>query len=198
MSEKISIYSALSKFHEAVGKISKDSVNPHFKSRYSDIDTVLETIREPLKKAGLCFTQLPQQGGMKTIISTLDGESQIESFVEYVLDKNNMQGLGSAITYSRRYALVSMLGLEAEDDDGNTASQPKPKQPENKAQEDERMVKYKELVSKTMKHYAMTKENAQGLLNASGVKFELTSVTSALNDFDGLIAHMETIRNQGA
>lgn len=198
MNEKISIYSALSKFHEAVGKISKDSVNPHFKSKYSDIDTVLDTIREPLKKVGLCFTQLPQQGGMKTIISTLDGESQIESFVEYVLDKNNMQGLGSAITYSRRYALVAMLGLEAEDDDGNTASKPKPKQPENKAQEDEKMAKYKELVSKTMKHYAMTKESAQGLLNASGVKFELTSVTSALNDFDGLIAHMETIRNEGA
>lgn len=198
MSEKISIYSALSKFHEAVGKISKDSVNPHFKSKYADIDEVLDVIRTPLKDAGLCFTQLPQQGGMKTIISTLDGESQIESFVEYVLDKSNMQGLGSAITYSRRYALVSMLGLEAEDDDGNNASQANQQQAQNKAQENEKMAKYKELVSKTMKHYAMTKESAQGLLNASGVKFELTSVTSALNDFDGLIAHMETIRNEGA
>lgn len=198
MNEKISIYSALSKFHEAVGKISKDSVNPHFKSKYSDIDTVLDTIREPLKKAGLCFTQLPQQGGMKTIISTLDGESQIESFVEYVLDKNNMQGLGSAITYSRRYALVSMLGLEAEDDDGNNASQPKPQHPQNKAQEDLKTTKYKELLTKTMTHFKMAQKDAQGLLSASGVVFEIASIESSLNDFDSLVAHMENVISGGA
>lgn len=119
------IFTALSKFHEEVGKIKKSSTNPHFKNKYADINTVLETIREPLRSAGLCFVQLPLQGGLKTILATLEGDEQIESFLEYELSKKDMQGLGSAITYARRYALVSMLGLEAEDDDGNEASKPR-------------------------------------------------------------------------
>ena len=48
----MSIYKCLSKFHEEVGKISKDSKNPHYKSKYADIDTVLDAIRVPLQKAG--------------------------------------------------------------------------------------------------------------------------------------------------
>ena len=119
------IFTALSKFHEEVGKIKKSSTNPHFKNKYADVNTVLDAIREPLKKAGLCFVQLPQQGGLKTILATTEGDEQIESFLEYELSKKDMQGLGSAITYARRYALVSMLGLEAEDDDGNEASKPR-------------------------------------------------------------------------
>ena len=119
------IFTALSKFHEEVGKIKKSSTNPHFKNKYADVNTVLDAIREPLRSAGLCFVQLPQQGGLKTILATLEGDEQIESFLEYELSKKDMQGLGSAITYARRYALVSMLGLEAEDDDGNEASKPK-------------------------------------------------------------------------
>lgn len=119
------IFTALSKFHEEVGKIKKSSTNPHFKNKYADVNTVLDAIREPLKNAGLCFVQLPQQGGLKTILATTEGDEQIESFLEYELSKKDMQGLGSAITYARRYALVSMLGLEAEDDDGNEASKPR-------------------------------------------------------------------------
>ena len=125
------IFTALSKFHEEVGKIKKSSTNPHFKNKYADVNTVLDAIREPLKKAGLCFIQLPQQGGLKTILATTEGDEQIESFLEYELSKKDMQGLGSAITYARRYALVSMLGLEAEDDDGNEASKPEPTKPIN-------------------------------------------------------------------
>lgn len=125
------IFTALSKFHEEVGKIKKSSTNPHFKNKYADVNTVLDAIREPLKKAGLCFVQLPQQGGLKTILATTEGDEQIESFLEYELSKKDMQGLGSAITYARRYALVSMLGLEAEDDDGNEASKPEQTKPAN-------------------------------------------------------------------
>ena len=121
----MSIYSALSKFHKEVGTIKKSSSNPHFKSKYADINTVLDAIREPLEKAGLCFVQLPMQGGLKTILATTDGTEQIESFIEYELSKKDMQGLGSAMTYARRYALVCMLGLEAEDDDSNEASKPR-------------------------------------------------------------------------
>jgi hypothetical protein len=58
---------------------------------------------------------------VKTVISEIDGEDKIECKVPLILSKNDMQGLGSAITYARRYGLVSMLGIIQEDDDGNKA-----------------------------------------------------------------------------
>jgi len=136
----MSIYSSLSKFHKEVGTIKKSSNNPHFKSKYADINVVLDAIREPLEKAGLCFVQLPMQGGLKTILATVEGDEQIESFLEYELSKKDMQGLGSAITYARRYALVCMLGLEAEDDDGNEASKKEDKLTSEQASEIMRLI----------------------------------------------------------
>jgi len=122
----MSIYKQLSDFQNKVETIQKTATNPHFKSKYATLESVLETIREPLKEAKLCFTQLPQAEGVETIISSIDDEtSYIKSFVPYKLSKADMQGLGSAITYARRYALVSMLGLIQEDDDGNEACKPK-------------------------------------------------------------------------
>ncbi len=126
----MSIYENISEFHNSVGTIAKDSTNPHFKNKYADINTVLDAIREPLKTAKLSFVQIPKADGIQTILSTLDGKEQIESFIPYILAKNDMQQLGSAITYGRRYALVTMLGLEQEDDDGNRAVQKAPPKPE--------------------------------------------------------------------
>ena len=184
----MSIYKCLSKFHEEVGKVAKDSSNPHYKSKYCDIDTVLDAIREPLKKAGLCFTQLPQQGGLKTIIATVDGDFSIEGFCEYNLSKNDMQGLGSAITYARRYSLVSMLGLEAEDDDGNKAVQPKP-QPkvENPA-----LV----LFNKLKAHYKCSDDDVKAMLSYLNITSKDTDkVKNALNDFGSIIVFLDERSN---
>ena len=180
----MSIYKCLSKFHEEVGKLSKDSTNPHFRSKYADIDTVLDAIREPLKKAGLCFTQLPQQGGLKTVISTIDGDSSIEGFCEYNLSKNDMQGLGSAITYARRYSLVSMLGLEAEDDDGNKAVQPNPQpKAENPA-----LVLFNKLKS----HYKCSDYDVKAMLSFLNITSKDTDkIQNALNDFGSIIAFLD-------
>ena len=178
----MSIYKCLSKFHEEVGKISKDSKNPHYKSKYADIDTVLDAIRGPLQKAGLCFTQLPQQGGLKTIIATVDGDFSIEGFCEYNLSKNDMQGLGSAITYARRYSLVSMLGLEAEDDDGNKAVQPAQKV-ENPA-----LV----LFNKLKAHYKCSDDDVKAMLSYLNITSKDTDkVKNALNDFGSIIVFLD-------
>ena len=127
----MSIYKKLNEFHKEVGSIRKDAANPFHKSKYATIESVLKTIAEPMQKVGLGFTQLPQADGLKTIIFDVnakdDANSMIESFVPYILAKDDMQGLGSAITYCRRYALVSMLGLEQEDDDANATIR-KPRQ----------------------------------------------------------------------
>lgn len=141
----MSIYESLSKFHSNVGGLRKDSTNPHFKNKYADIDTVLDLIREPLKNAGLIFIQLPQQDGLKTILATVDGKEQLESFTPFILDKNDMQGLGSAITYARRYSLVAMLGLEADDDDGNGTQKPTEQSKITK----EQIAEIEQLITKT-------------------------------------------------
>ena len=117
----MSIYKKISDFHKEVGAIHKDANNPFHKSKYATIESVLQTIGAPMARVGLAFVQLPQADGLKTIISDTDSDDKIESFVPYLLAKDDMQGLGSAITYARRYALVSMLGLEQEDDDANQA-----------------------------------------------------------------------------
>ena len=125
----MSIYKKLSDFQNEVEAVKKKSTNPHFKSKYASLDEVLDVIKEPLKKVKLAFTQTPQLDGLKTMIVDTENETEyITSVIPYLLTKNDMQGLGSAITYARRYALVSMLGLEQEDDDGNKACEPKQQQ----------------------------------------------------------------------
>lgn len=122
----MSIYKKISEFQSIVGSIRKDSKNPHFKSKYASIESVLDAIREPLKKCGLVVVQKSRGDGLETILADIDDGQEITSFVPYIVAKQDMQGLGSAITYARRYGLVSILGLEQEDDDANMASNLQP------------------------------------------------------------------------
>lgn len=106
-------------------KIKKDANNPFFKSKYASLDGILEDILPILHKHALFLVQNPitdgDRIGVHTQIFHSDGDF-IESRFTMVLAKNDPQGAGSAITYARRYALVSMLGLSVDDDDGSTAS----------------------------------------------------------------------------
>lgn len=144
------IAKALAKFHKEMGTIQKDANNPFFKSKYAPLETILPAIKEPLEKAGLVFTQMPSYLGsevgfssaLTTKIIHIESGETIESTVPLILAKQDPQGVGSAITYMRRYALVSMLGLNCdEDDDGNKASV-SVKKPLGKAQkvEDEETI----------------------------------------------------------
>ena len=117
----MSIYKKLLEFKATVGAVKKDGKNPFHKSKYATIESVLDTIEQPLKEKGLGFVQCPMETGLKTIVFSEDDTNTIESFIPYI-GATDMQKLGSAITYARRYALVSMFGLEQEDDDGNLAS----------------------------------------------------------------------------
>jgi hypothetical protein len=128
------IAKSLAKFHELMGNVAKDANNPFFKSKYAPLESILPAIKEPLAKAGLVFTQAPhnltEQGiimpSLVTILLDVESGEKIESEVPLILAKQDPQGVGSAITYMRRYALVAMLGLNCdEDDDGNSASNKK-------------------------------------------------------------------------
>ncbi len=123
---KKNIYQKLKCFKDTVESITKDGKNPHFKSKYSTIESVLETIDKPLGECDLTFTQLIDGDYLITQIIDIDSMEKIESKIFLLNKKADMQGLGSSITYARRYALVSMLGLIQEDDDGSGAVGMKP------------------------------------------------------------------------
>ena len=129
-SETISELSkALVKFNTKVGKVSKDAKNPFFKNNYATLDNIIEEVRPILAEYGLNVLQMPSGDGQNIQITTLLIHESGEWLESEVLTmkpvKNDPQGLGSAITYARRYALQSFLSLNTgEDDDGNSASQP--------------------------------------------------------------------------
>jgi hypothetical protein len=113
---------------KAQGKIKhavKDSANPFFKSRYADLTSVWDAIRDAFQAEGLSVAQCPQvlESGAAVLETTLMHSSGqwISSRVPLNPVKNDPQGVGSAITYARRYALQSIAGVCADDDDGEAA-----------------------------------------------------------------------------
>ena len=117
--------SALAVFHIKVDVIKKDAKNPFFKSTYASLSNILDAIKIPLAESDLSFSQHPMgENGLSTILMHKSGE-WIGSHFTMKPVKNDPQGIGSCITYMRRYALAAILGLNIdEDDDGNAASTP--------------------------------------------------------------------------
>lgn len=107
----------------------KDSVNPHFKSRFADLATVLDTVKPVLAKHRLAVLQLPCEiegvgPGLSTMLVHESGE-WIRTTVGLRPAKQDPQGVGAALTYARRYGLQAVLGITADDDDdGHQASRP--------------------------------------------------------------------------
>jgi hypothetical protein len=111
-----SLAAAQGKLRKAV----KESTNPHFRSRYADLESVIEAMREPFASEGLSVVQSVNDGMLSTTIFHASGES-ISSTVPLFIPKQDMQGVGSAITYARRYGLAAACGISQTDDDGNDA-----------------------------------------------------------------------------
>lgn len=122
------ICKALVGFHSEVGRITKDGTNPHLKNRYATIDNIIEEIRPILATHGLFILQLPTntEAGeiqMTTRIYHTSGQWMESPVLTLKPQKQDAQGIGSAVTYARRYSLTSFLSLNTgEDDDGNAAS----------------------------------------------------------------------------
>ena len=109
-----------------MGGAVKDSNNPFFKSSYADLTSVIKVIKQPFANHGLSFVQLPvtSDGGKGVGVSTMlmhNSGQWIQSEYLLPMDKITPQGAGSAITYARRYALQSLVGIPAVDDDSEMA-----------------------------------------------------------------------------
>jgi hypothetical protein len=125
------LLAALDKAKLEFKPVIKDAENPGFRrdgkaSKYADLNGYIEATEESLHKHGLIISQLAisKEGyaGVTTILFHVESGEFLQSELLLPLDKNTAQGAGSAITYARRYAYAAILGLAAEDDDGNAAS----------------------------------------------------------------------------
>ena len=118
--KKESIYNKLYKVQKEIGAISKDSTNPFYKSKYFDINSLIKQLTPILQKHNLLLLQPIEDDKQYSRIIDLDG-GMVESSLVLPTDLDT-QKIGGAITYYRRYTLVALLGLQAEDDDGNLSS----------------------------------------------------------------------------
>lgn len=148
---KSNIYTALAKAQGQFQAVAKNQDNPFFKSKYLTLAGIMDVIRKPFADNGLCVIQSPKvskEGNstfvtLKTTIAHSSGdtlENELTIPIATGQRISDAQAIGSGITYARRYALQSLLGISAdeEDDDGNSASgrieqqKPKPKPQEKK------------------------------------------------------------------
>jgi hypothetical protein len=123
---------ALSKLQGALEGAKKDSTNPSFKSKYADLEAVWEAARPLLVPNGLSVTQTmgirESSGFQTTLITTLLHSSGqwISGEMPLLLETQDPQGQGSAITYARRYCLAAILGIHQTDDDAESAQPNRP------------------------------------------------------------------------
>ena len=120
-SKALSLKEKLFNIRISTAPISKDITNGFFKSKYFDVNKLLEGIDEALIQNRVLLTQPIIDNKVYSILEDLDSDEKRESFLELKSD-TKPQDKGSEITYYRRYTLQSLLGLVAEDDDGNKAS----------------------------------------------------------------------------
>jgi len=125
MSDAIKAYV---KAQKAMGAVLKTQNNPHLGKKYADLGSVLDACQGALHDNGFAVLQPCGKDDHGAYVETVLAHESGESFasrVYLVIGKQDMQGVGSAITYARRYGLLGMAGLSPEDDDGEATKAPK-------------------------------------------------------------------------
>lgn len=122
-----SLAQKLLEVQQTIGAAVKDAANPFFKSQYADLNQILAMAKEALNPHGLVIVQGPGisesgKGYIESSIIDTESGQQVFCRVPFSGNEKNMQEIGAATTYGRRFGLVSLLALEQIDDDGNEAS----------------------------------------------------------------------------
>jgi hypothetical protein len=129
--QRIKLFTDLSKYFGEVENPENTVVNTFFKAKYAPLNEVLNAIRPVLSKYGLTIIQIPTFDNTNCLVNTLmthkDGAWISFPALKNKPTKLDIQGMGSAITYLRRFSLNAIAGVMGEvDDDGNTATDGKP------------------------------------------------------------------------
>lgn len=123
--ENNKILTKLFKIKKELGAVVKSANNPFFKSKYADLNTYLDEVEPRLEADNMmllqpCSVDALGNNVVSSIIIDIESGQSVTSEMKLVGD-NDMQKAGGGITYARRYTLGSLLSMQAEDDDGNTA-----------------------------------------------------------------------------
>lgn len=108
-----------------MGAAAKDAKNPHFGSKYADLAACFDACKKALTDNGLAILQPATTDGPKVTVTTILAHTSgqwISCDLAMSSEKSTPQALGGCLTYARRYGLSSLIGLAADDDDGNEAS----------------------------------------------------------------------------
>jgi hypothetical protein len=120
------IAAALVKAQKEFGPALKSNTNPHFKSKYADLSACVEAVIDALNNNGIALIQKTHECSDGVTVETVfvheSGEMLDCGKLHVPATKQDAQGYGSALTYSRRYSLMAACGIAPEDDDGNAAS----------------------------------------------------------------------------
>ena len=124
------IASALVKAQKEFGPALKSSTNPAFRSRYADLSACVEAVIDALNNNDIFMMQPTHECDNGVIVETIfihsSGEQISSGRLHVPATKHDAQGYGSALTYARRYSLMTACGIAPEDDDGNSAAKAKP------------------------------------------------------------------------
>lgn len=142
MTDHKNIYMALCAAQMNMGRVTKGSINPAYRSRYADLADVVSVVVPALSEQGVAMyhSMVRDDEGMvmRTTLSHGSTDTHIHCDVPLIVDKNNMQGMKSATTYAKRIGLESLTGIAPDtDDDGNAAAKAAPKQQPKPLVEDE-------------------------------------------------------------
>lgn len=122
--ETVELFTALHKAQAEMSGAVKDANNPFFKNKYADLTSVIKAIKEPCSNNSLFFTQHPilndNAVGVETVVVHSSGQFMASKLL-IPMSKLDPQGVGSCITYARRYSLQAIFGIPAVDDDGHAA-----------------------------------------------------------------------------
>jgi len=200
-SEQINeLATALAKAQGQIEGAKKTSDNLYFKSKYADLAEVWEACRKPLADNGLAVVQgdgIASEDGnvsIETMLLHVSGQ-WISSSLEAKPTKTDPQGIGSCITYLRRYGLQSLVGISPEDDDGNAASQADQKSKPQKPQPQKPALdKTKEVTDQAFFEYCTV--NAEFLADYDGkVEFDRQKFEAEIiKEFKGLPTKNESIQ----
>lgn len=173
---------AQKEFHEAV----KDSKNPFYKSTYANLESCIEASRPALTKHNLAVTHALSENekGDFILITTISHSSGqfIRSKLRLLIDKNDMQKLGAAITYARRFAYAALIGLSQTDDDGESLMERNEPQPKIGLTQKKQEIEIKPSLTEDLKKIMAQNGWTSGLIKEH--KAQLPSASKQWNDMN--------------
>lgn len=119
------LFKAIAQFRHLVSSVKKWADNPFFKSRYADLPSILEVIKDPLNESGLAVSHHCKSTESGFTVVTILGHSESGEFIEseFPVFWSKPQEVWSSISYARRYNLLALLDIPTEDDDGNASNE---------------------------------------------------------------------------